>query len=184
MGSQTRFLRVIVSGVFVAFVPSIVFSANADRLISFEDGHAVLQTAQAETRGEQSSAKQRMQQTGPGSVQAPQDLQDPDLTTKDASGGTSARDQDRNACDECRIVRGLVLRSDEETLIVQDASKQEVSLKFGQKTDMGMLSQPRTGTFVEGDRVEAYVKPDGMIWSITALKQQQGQPGVAGAPGD
>jgi hypothetical protein len=38
--------------------------------------------------------------------------------------------------------------------------------------------------FVEGDRIEAYVKPDGVAWSITALKQQQGQPGLAGAPGD
>jgi hypothetical protein len=37
---------------------------------------------------------------------------------------------------------------------------------------------------MEGDRIEAYVKPDGVAWSIMGMKQQQGQPGVAGAPGD
>jgi hypothetical protein len=67
---------------------------------------------------------------------------------------------------------------------VKDSSQKEIRLKIDQSTDIGTLSQPRTGTFVEGDRIEAYVRPDGVAWSITALKQQQGQPGVAGAPGD
>ncbi len=73
---------------------------------------------------------------------------------------------------------------DRKSLLVKDAARKEVRLKLDQATRMGTLSQPRTGIFVEGDRIEAYVKPDGVAWSITALKQQQGQPGLAGAPGD
>jgi hypothetical protein len=48
---------------------------------------------------------------------------------------------------------------------------------------MGSFGQPRAATFMEGDRIEAYVKPDGVAWSITVLKPSQAQPGVEGAPG-
>ena len=69
-------------------------------------------------------------------------------------------------------------------MVVRDASQKEVRLQVDQSTHMGNFSQPRTGTFTEGDRIEAYVKPDGVAWSIIGMKQQQGQPGIEGAPGD
>jgi hypothetical protein len=41
---------------------------------------------------------------------------------------------------------------------------------------MGQVD-PKNATFIEGDRIEAYVK-DGRAWSVTQLKQQSNQPGV------
>jgi hypothetical protein len=51
---------------------------------------------------------------------------------------------------------------DAKSLLVKDSSQKEVRLKLDESTQMGALGQPRTGTFVEGDRIEAYVKPDGV----------------------
>jgi hypothetical protein len=51
---------------------------------------------------------------------------------------------------------------DRKSLLVKDAARKEVRLKLDQATRMGTLSQPRSGIFVEGDRIEAYVKPDGV----------------------
>lgn len=144
----------------------------------------MLPESQGMTPGERASAQQRAQMMKPGSVPAPLDEQTPDLITRDGKQMANAEPQLKNACDGCKIVRGLVLSSDSKSLLVKDASQKEVRLKLDQATRMGTLSQPLTGTFVEGDRIEAYVRPDGVAWSITALKQQQGQPGVAGAPGD
>lgn len=148
------------------------------------DQFGTLQIAQSETPGEKSSAQQRSQQLRPGSASAPKDLQDPENITREKSTTKANTDQQKNACEGCHLVRGLVLSSDSTSLLVRDSAKKEIRLKIDQSTDIGTLSQPRTGTFMEGDRIEAYVRPDGVAWSITALKQQQGQPGVAGAPGD
>jgi hypothetical protein len=136
------------------------------------------------TPGEQASAQQRAQMMRPGSVPAPPDEQNPDVITRDGKQTAKTDTQSKATCEGCKIVRGLVLSSDSKSLRIKDSSQKEVNLKVDQSTRIGSLSQPRTGTFVEGDRIEAYVKPDGVAWSITALKQQQGQPGVAGAPGD
>ena len=114
---------------------------------------------------------------------APKDLQIQE-TSPGQIYNKANTDQQKNACEGCHLVRGLVLSSDSTSLLVRDSAKKEIRLKIDQSTDIGTLSQPRTGTFMEGDRIEAYVRPDGVAWSITALKQQQGQPGVAGAPGD
>ena len=133
------------------------------------------------TKGELESAQQRAQLMKPGSVPAAADLQNPDATTQPKQ---TAKEQPENVCEGCKVIRGLVLRSDSKSLLVRDSSQNEVKLQVDQKTHMGNFSQPRAGTFMEGDRIEAYVKPDGVAWSITGMKQQQGQPGVAGAPGD
>jgi hypothetical protein len=117
----------------------------------------------------------------PGSVPAAGDLQDPNNTTR---GKQTAKAQPQDMCEGCKVVRGLVLRADSQSLVVKDSGQSEITLKVDQKTQMGNFSQPRAATFMEGDRIEAYVKPDGVAWSITGMKQQQGQPGVAGAPGD
>ena len=136
------------------------------------------------TPGEQSSAQQRAQMMRPGSVPAPPDEQNPDLITRDGKQTAKADSQSKATCEGCKIVRGLVLSSDSKSLRIKDSSQNEVKLKVDQSTRMNNLSQPRTGTFIEGDRVEAYVKPDGVAWSITGLKQQKGQSGVDAAPGD
>ncbi|HKN87052.1 MAG TPA: hypothetical protein VJV04_09350 [Nitrospiraceae bacterium] len=133
------------------------------------------------TKGELESAQQRAQLMKPGSVPAAGDLQNPDATTRPKQ---TAKAQSENVCEGCKVVRGLVLSSDSKSLLVRDSSQNEVRLKVDQSTHMGNFSQPRAATFMEGDRVEAYVKPDGIAWSIIGMKQQQGQPGVAGAPGD
>jgi len=133
------------------------------------------------TKGELESAQQRAQLMKPGSVPAAPDLQNPDATTQPKQ---TAKAQPENVCEGCKVIRGLVLRSDSKSLWVRDSSQNEVKLQVDQKTHMGNFSQPRAGTFMEGDRIEAYVRPDGVAWSITGMKQQQGQPGVAGAPGD
>lgn len=141
----------------------------------------MIQRSQPMTKGELESAQQRAQLMRPGSVPAAPDLQNPDATTQPKQ---TAKAQPENVCEGCKVVRGLVLRSDSKSLWVRDSSQNEVKLQVDQKTHMGNFSQPRAGTFMEGDRIEAYVRPDGVAWSITGMKQQQGQPGVAGAPGD
>jgi hypothetical protein len=136
------------------------------------------------TPGEQASAQQRAQMMRPGSVPAPPDEQNPDVITRDGKQTAKADTQSKATCEGCKIVRGLVLSSDSKSLRIKDSSQNEVKLKVDQSTRINNLGQPRTGTFIEGDRVEAYVKPDGVAWSITGLKQQKGQSGVDAAPGD
>ena len=134
------------------------------------------------TKGERQSAQQQAQLGKPGSAPAAADLQNPEATTGEKHAKADTQQQ-KNACEGCKVVRGLVLSSDDKSLLVKDSSQKEVRLKLDSSTQMGSLGQPRTGTFIEGDRIEAYVKPDGVAWSITVLKSQQGQPGAEGAPG-
>jgi len=134
--------------------------------------------------GERASAQQRAQLMKPGAVPAPLDEQNPELITREGKQ-TAKTDINKNSCEGCKVVRGLVLKSEPHSMTVRDSSQKEIRLKIDQdKLHMGSLSNPRAGTFVEGDRVEAMMTPDGYAWSITALKQQQGQPGILGAPGD
>lgn len=136
------------------------------------------------TPGERASAQQQAQRMKPGSVPAAGDLQNPEATTNERqTAKTDARDP-KTACEGCKVVRGLVVSSDSKSLRIKDSSQKEVNLKLDERTRMGQVSHPEANTFVEGDRIEAYVKPDGVAWSITTLKQQQSQPGVLGAPGD
>lgn len=136
------------------------------------------------TPGEKASAQQQAQTMKPGSVPAAGDLQNPDATTSDRQTAKAGGQEQKNACENCKVIRGLVLSSDSKSLRIKDSSQKEVSLKLDERTRMGQVSHPEANTFVEGDRIEAYVKPDGVAWSITTLKQQQSQPGVLGAPGD
>lgn len=134
--------------------------------------------------GERESAEQRAQMMKPGSVPAPGDLQSPGNITREGKQTAKAESQPKNLCEGCKVIRGQILLNENDSILLKDTSDKEVRLKLNQNTQIANLSQPRTGTFMEGDRVEAYVTPDGYAWSITGLKQQQGQPGVAGAPGD
>ena len=136
------------------------------------------------TPGERASVQQQAEMMRPGSVPAPPDEQNPDVITRDGKQTAKADPQSKATCEGCKVVRGLVLSSDSKSLRIKDSSQKEVNLKVDPSTRMSNLGQPRTGTFIEGDRVEAYVKPDGVAWSITGLKQQKGQSGVDAAPGD
>ena len=135
------------------------------------------------TPGERASVQQQTEMMRPGSVPAPPDEQNPDVITRDGKQTAKADPQSKATCEGCKVVRGLVLSSDSKSLRIKDSSQKEVNLKVDPSTRMSNLGQPRTGTFIEGDRVEAYVKPDGVAWSITGLKQQKGQSGVDAAPG-
>ncbi len=134
------------------------------------------------TKSEQQSAQQRAQMMKPGSSSAAGDLQNPEMTTH-GQQTAKADTQEKSACEGCKVLRGLVVRSDEKSLWVKEASQKEVRLKLNELTRMGQASNPLGGTFIEGDRIEAMVTPDGYAWSITVLKQQQSLPGADGAPG-
>jgi hypothetical protein len=164
-------------------VTSLRYLADGDKGPQ-QSGH-MMQSDSGMTKGEQQSAQQRAQLMKPGSVPAPLDEQHPDMATRDGKQSAKISKDQKDSCEGCQLVRGLVLKSDPDSLLVKDAAQKEVRLKIDpNRLHIGQLSQPRTGTFMEGDRIEAMVMPDGYAWSITALKQQQGQPGVAGAPGD
>ena len=137
------------------------------------------------TPGQKAAAQQQAQSMQPGSVPAPADLQNPDVITGTRQTTKAQPQEKENLCEGCKLLRGLVLTSDNDSILMKDtAVNKEVRFKVDSHTRLGNLSHPRTGTLVEGDRIEAFVKPDGVAWSITGLKQQQGQPGVVGAPGD
>jgi hypothetical protein len=72
-----------------------------------------------------------------------------------------------------------VLTVDNDSLLLRDTSKKEVRIKLDKQTIYGQTN-PRSVTFLEGDRIEAYVKPDGRAHSIGLLKQTHGIPGVEG----
>ena len=139
-------------------------------------GHAVAEQQHQSSSGSDTSMKS-------GQVQAPGDLQNADATTG-AQSANKADKRHENLCEKCHVLRGQVLHSDHDSLLVKDASQKEVRLKLDKSTQLGQVSHPEAATFVEGDRIEAYVTEDGRAWSITTLKQQQSQPGVIGAPGD
>ena len=89
----------------------------------------------------------------------------------------AALERQGNACEGCHLVRGKVLRNDFDKLVVRDNKKKEIEMKFDKNTRLGQVD-PKNATFIEGDRIEALVTPDGRIWSATQLKQQSNQPGV------
>jgi len=172
-----------VSDLGAALLVKRISEKDIDPSKAMGSGPKILPEQSGGMPGHQAAAQQAEQALKPGSVPAPPDLQNPEHIT---SGQRSAKadKQPENLCEGCQVLRGQVLRSDHGSLLVKDASQKEIRLKIDEQTQMGSLSQPRGGTFLEGDRIEAYVTPDGHIWSITTLKQQQGQPGALGAPGD
>ena len=146
----------------------------------------------------QSSAEARQQQGAmtPGAVPAPPDQQEavaPDQSSSrpsgqgqtrlDPSDRTSASTAPTRECEGCKLLRARVLAADNNGgLIVKDRSKQEIHLKVTRETIMG-TENSRYGGFTEGEVVEAYVQPDGIVHSITVVKHPGGLPG-ADEPGD
>jgi hypothetical protein len=126
--------------------------------------------------GHKAAAQQQAQRMQPGSVPAPADHQNPDVLLDDGKTAKAESQQQKDACEGCTRVRGKVVRNDHDTLVIKDKSQKEISLKLDERTRMGQVD-PKNATFIEGDRIEAYVK-DGRAWSVTQLKQQSNQPGV------
>jgi hypothetical protein len=76
-------------------------------------------------------------------------------------------------------VRGLVLTSDYDSLLIRDGSKNEVRIHLDTETRLGQVNMRNQG-FLEGDRIEAYVEPSGHAYSINLMKQTHGIPGAEG----
>lgn len=80
-------------------------------------------------------------------------------------------------CQDCRRILARVLAAQEDgVLIVRDKTKQEIRLQMDTSTMKGQEESRFTG-YVEGDRIEAYVKPDGKIHSINLWKPPAGMAG-------
>ncbi|WP_447976707.1 hypothetical protein [Candidatus Nitrospira bockiana] len=136
------------------------------------------------TPGEKAAARQQAEMMKPGSAEAPGDLRDPRAIGEGEQTAKAAPPQ--NLCEGCKVIRGQVLQwpplgSEQNWVVLKDESQKEIRLRFDGRTRIGTTN--RSGSFLEGDYVEAYVTPDGYVWSMTLLKQQPGLPGAEGAPG-
>jgi hypothetical protein len=131
------------------------------------------------TPGEKSAARQQAEVMKPGSAPAPLNEQNPELITPEGQQTAKATTPPQNTCEGCSVLRGLVLKADYDSLVVRDASKKEVRIKLDKETSFGQVN-PRNAGFLEGDRIEAYVTPDGRARSVGLLKQTHGIPGAEG----
>jgi hypothetical protein len=85
-------------------------------------------------------------------------------------------------CRDCQVVRGRVLKVEEDSLVVRDRSKQEIRIHLDKTTIIGQRNL-KDEPFKEGDRVEAYVTPKGHAHSISLMRAQGGIPGDPDAGG-
>jgi hypothetical protein len=86
-------------------------------------------------------------------------------------------------CKDCKLIRGRVLKVEEDnTLIVRDRSKQETRIHLDKTTMIGQRNM-KDEPFKEGDRIEAYVTPQGHAHSISLMRGQGGIPGDPDAGG-
>jgi hypothetical protein len=85
-------------------------------------------------------------------------------------------------CRDCEVVRGRVLKVEDEFLTVRDRSKREIRLHMDKTTMIGQRNM-KDEPFKEGDRVEAYVTPKGHAHSISLMRGQGGIPGDPDAGG-
>jgi hypothetical protein len=118
---------------------------------------------------------QQLKQGAAGAV-APGDLREdaPGEPTKQAKADTSRASE----CRDCEVVRGRVLKVEDEFLTVRDRSKREIRLHMDKTTIIGQRNL-KDEPFKEGDRVEAYVSQNGHAHSISLMR---GQGGIAGDP--
>jgi hypothetical protein len=131
------------------------------------------------TPGEKSAARQQAPMMKAGSVPAPLSEQNPELITEEGRQTAKATTPPQSTCDGCSVLKGLVLQADYDSLLVRDSSKKEVRIKIDKDTSFGQVN-PRNAGFLEGDRIEAYVRPDGRAHSVGLLKQTHGIPGAEG----
>ena len=75
-----------------------------------------------------------------------------------------------------QVVRGNVLRIDDEFVFVKDAGGKEVRLHVDKTTIKGQVNL-KDESFKEGDRIEAYMMPNGHAHSISLIRAQSNKPG-------
>ena len=137
-----------------------------------------LQAAEGEgtpDMADRSPRPEQLQKRAEGAV-APGDLREdaPGEPTKQAKADTSRAQE----CRDCEVVRGRVLKVEDEFLTVRDRSKREIRLHMDKTTMIGERNL-KDEPFKEGDRVEAYVGKNGHVHSISLMR---GQGGIAGDP--
>ena len=73
--------------------------------------------------------------------------------------------------------------SDYDSLLMKnEPDNQEVRIYLDKDTRLGQVNIRNQG-FLEGDRIEAYVKPDGHADSVNLQRELKGIPGVEGDVG-
>jgi len=80
------------------------------------------------------------------------------------------------------IIRGRVMQVLGENLLVKEKSGKEINIHMDRRTKKGEVNL-KDEPFKEGDRIEAYVTPDGHAFSITLMRAQGGIPGDPDAGG-
>jgi hypothetical protein len=86
-------------------------------------------------------------------------------------------------CKDCVRLRGQVMLSDYDSLLMKnEPDDQEVRIYLDKDTRLGQVNIRNQG-FLEGDRIEAYVKPDGHADSVNLQRELKGIPGVEGDVG-
>ena len=80
------------------------------------------------------------------------------------------------------VVRGRVLKIDGQMYLIKERSGKEVQLRVDKQTQKGQVNL-KDEPFKIGDRVEAYMTPDGHAFSISLTRGQGGIPGDPDAGG-
>lgn len=126
---------------------------------------------------------------------APEDLRDEESkgqasasaeppSVTDNQGQGTGRDRRMQAMRDVQgdIIRGKVLKVLGENLLVREKSGKEINIHMDRRTKKGEVNL-KDEPFKEGDRIEAYVMPDGHAFSITLMRAQGGIPGDPDAGG-
>lgn len=116
---------------------------------------------------------------------APGDLRDEEQQkSASAEGQRGGTDRRMEAMRDVQgdIIRGRVMQVLGENLLVKEKSGKEINIHMDRRTKKGEVNL-KDEPFKEGDRIEAYVMPDGHAFSITLMRAQGGIPGDPDAGG-
>lgn len=128
------------------------------------------------------------------STMAPDDLRAPNLVRAEPpkDGDPEARPNSVlpgsapplvRECKDCARLQGQVMLSDYDSLLLKnELDDTEVRIYLDKDTRLGQVNIRNQG-FLEGDRIEAYVKPDGHADSVNLQRELKGIPGVEGDVG-
>lgn len=114
-------------------------------------------------------------------AKAPADLRDEQSQKDSTSTGMDRRMQAMRDV-KGDIIRGRVTKIEGESLMVKEKSGKEINIHVDGKTMKGTVNL-KDEAFKIGDKVEAYVTPDGHAFSISLMQFQGGIPGDPDAGG-
>ena len=103
-------------------------------------------------------------------VIAPEELRGEDVGKRGATSPTTKTEDVKG-----EVVRGKLVKIENEVYIVKDRAGKEVRLHVDKDTHMGNVNL-KDEYFKEGDRVEAYVTPTGHAYSLSILRAQPNSP--------